>query len=178
MLSFATSHYEWEWKYSEGDVQDRFSRNYIQLVTIGEQAGTWGVPLMDQLSLVNDPWTQRTFAAVRLVHELDGYGGAATTDKLLKPVFAMLDKPTTIAYRYWDDRPMPANCANADIPLRGLQRSRQGRADHRHQLRFRRRTSPVGRRLENAGHCIFPRRHRCRNGGTCDDREWPDCPAH
>jgi len=72
---------------------------------------------MDQLSLVNDPWTQRTFAAVRLVHELDGYGGAATTDKLLKPVFAMLDKPTTIAYRYWDDRPMPANCANADIPL-------------------------------------------------------------
>ncbi|MBV9471070.1 MAG: hypothetical protein JOZ57_17675, partial [Abitibacteriaceae bacterium] len=31
MLSFATVQYDWEWKYSEGDVQDRFTRDYIQL---------------------------------------------------------------------------------------------------------------------------------------------------
>ena len=117
MLSFATVQYEWEWKYSEGDVQDRFTRDYIQLVTTGEQAGTWPVPLHDQLKLENDPWTQRTFAAVRLVHELDGTGGYGTTDTLLKPVFAILDKPGTQAYRYWDDRPMPAHVSNADVPL-------------------------------------------------------------
>ena len=71
MLSFATVQYEWEWKYSEHDVQDRFRRSYIRMVTTGEQAGTWPVPLHvhDQLVLADDPWTQRTFAAVRLVHE-------------------------------------------------------------------------------------------------------------
>jgi hypothetical protein len=124
MLSFATVQYEWEWKYSEGDVQDRFARDYIQLVTTGELAGTWPVPLSDQLSLADDPWTQRTFAAVRLVHELDGSGGFATTDKLLQPVFAILDKPDTIAYRYWDDRPIPARVADADVPT--LVYSRKG----------------------------------------------------
>ena len=116
-LGFATVQYDWEWKYSEGDVQDRFTREYIRLVTTGELAGTWPVPLHDQLSLENDPWTQRTFAAVRLVHELDGTGGYGTTDRLLKPVFAILDKPGTTAYRYWDDRPMPARVADADVPL-------------------------------------------------------------
>lgn len=117
MLSFATAHYEWEWKYSEGDVQDRFSREYLQLVTIGQQAGTWPVPLSDQLQLANDPWTQRTFTAVRMLHELDGYGGFDTAKALLKPAVAMLERPTTIAYHYWEDRPMPARCVNADIPL-------------------------------------------------------------
>jgi hypothetical protein len=117
MLSFATVQYDWEWKYSEGDVQDRFARTYMQLVTMGELAGTWAAPLHDQLKLDKDPWTQRTFAAVRLVHELDGDGGFGTTDKLLVPISAILDKPATIAYRYWDDRPMPAHCTNADVPL-------------------------------------------------------------
>jgi hypothetical protein len=124
MLSFATVQYEWEWKYSEGDVQDRFARDYIQLVTTGEQAGTWPVPLHDQLALADDPWTQRTFAAVRLVHELDGSGGFATADKLLKPIFAILDKPDTVAYRYWDDRPIPAKVTDADVPT--LVYSRKG----------------------------------------------------
>jgi hypothetical protein len=117
MLSFATVQYDWEWKYSEGDVQDRFSRDYIQLVTLGEQAGVWPVVLPDELSLANDPGTQRTFAAVRLVHELDGYGGGPIAQRLLLPIFSILDKPGTVAYRYWDDRPMPAHVGNADVPL-------------------------------------------------------------
>jgi hypothetical protein len=45
MLSFCTVQYEWEWKYSEGDVHERFPREYVQLVTTGEQAGVWPVPL-------------------------------------------------------------------------------------------------------------------------------------
>jgi hypothetical protein len=117
MLSFATAQYDWEWKYSEGDVQDRFRRAYIQLNTDGELAGTWPVALHDQLALENDPWTQRTFAGVRLVHELDGYGGGDTATKMLKPVLAILQRPGTIAYHYWDDRPMPVSCSNADVPL-------------------------------------------------------------
>ena len=75
MLSFCTVQYEWEWKYSEGDVHDRFPRDYVQLATTGEQAGVWPVPLSDAGNLSEDPWQQRTFTAVRLVHELDGGGG-------------------------------------------------------------------------------------------------------
>ena len=126
MLSFATVQYDWEWKYSEGDVQDRFPREYIQLATTGELAGAWPVPLGDAGPLGEDPWTQRTFSAVRIVHELDGYGGFGADwpkssqenyKRLAKPVLAMLTKPGLVVYKYWEvDRPSPAACSRADVP--------------------------------------------------------------
>ena len=79
LLSFATVQYDWEWKYSEGDVQDRYRREYLQLASTGELAGAWPVLLGDQGPLGDDPWTQRTFTAVRIVHELDGGGGFGST---------------------------------------------------------------------------------------------------
>ena len=125
MMSFATVQYDWEWKYSEGDVQDRFSREYIQLATTGELAGVWPVPLNDSGTLEDDPWTQRTFSAVRLVHELDGCGGFGrpwlksnqeNRKRLAEPVLAMLDKPGLVVYKYWEDRPSPVACSRTDVP--------------------------------------------------------------
>jgi hypothetical protein len=125
MLAFATVQYDWEWKYSEGDVQDRFSREYLQLVSTGELAGTWPAPLPDQGALQDDPWTQRTFSAVRLVHELDGFGGFGSPwlkshqenrKRLANAVLAMLDKPGLVVYKYWEDRPSPASSSRADVP--------------------------------------------------------------
>jgi len=75
ILSFCTVQYDWEWKYSQGDFQYRFPREYIQLVSTGELAGAWPVLLGDHGKLARDEWTQRTFAGVCLVHELDGWGG-------------------------------------------------------------------------------------------------------
>jgi len=123
MMSFCTVQYEWEWKYSEGDVHDRFTRDYIQLVTTGEQAGVWPVPLGDAGKLADDPWTQRTFTAVRLVHELDGYGGWGNgwvkshqeNAKVAQHVLDMLDKEGLQVYKYWDERPQPVRCTNPDI---------------------------------------------------------------
>jgi hypothetical protein len=128
MLSFCTVQYEWEWKYSEGDVQDRFPRDYIQLVTTGELAGVRPVPLSDAGKLSEETWTQRTFTAVRLVHELDGGGGwgnswvqAHKNNSLLArpildmPILDMLDKKGLQVYRYWDERPQPVRAANPDI---------------------------------------------------------------
>jgi hypothetical protein len=123
MLSFCTVQYEWEWKYSEGDVHDRFSRDYIQLVTTGEQAGVWPVPLGDAGKLADDPWTQRTFTAVRLVHELDGGGGwgspwvKAHKDNaaLVQPVLDLLDQEDLRVYKYWDERPQPVAPAHPDV---------------------------------------------------------------
>jgi len=124
MMAFATVQYDWEWKYSLGDVQDRFSRELILLMSTGDLAGVWPVPLGDQGKLADDPWTQRTFSAVRLVHELDGYGGWGsewtashkTNRKLFEPVLAMLDEPNLLVYRYWDERPQPIKATNGDVP--------------------------------------------------------------
>lgn len=123
MMAFATLQYEWEWKYSEGDVQDRFSREYLQLCTIGEQAGVWPVPLHDHGAKADDPWTQRTFTGVRLLHELDGVGGFGIswmktnrdTMKLAKPVLDLLDTPGLQVYKYWEDRPQPVTTDHPDV---------------------------------------------------------------
>lgn len=124
MLSFATVQYDWEWKYSEGDVQDRYSREYLLLASSGELAGVWPVPLHDHGAKAEDPWEQRTFAAVRLLHELDGVGGwgqgsKAHKDnaaKLAKPIMDMLDKEGLQVFKYWEDRPMPVTTGAADLP--------------------------------------------------------------
>jgi hypothetical protein len=125
LLAFATVQYEWEWKYSEGDVQDRYTRDYIQLVTLGEQAGVWPVPLGDQGRLGDDLWTQRTFSAVRLVHELDGQGGFGLSwmkshqqnrRQLADPVLAILPKPGLVVFKYWEDRAQPVTATHPDVP--------------------------------------------------------------
>ncbi len=116
MLAFATAQYDWEWKYSAGDVQTRYTRDMLQLLSTGEQAGVWPVPLHDHGRLARDPWTQRTFAAVRILHELDGTQANSGTRELLHLVWEMLDKPGLEVYRYWDERPQPVTTADPDIP--------------------------------------------------------------
>jgi hypothetical protein len=125
MLAFGTVQYDWEWKYSLGDVQDRFSREFLLLTGTGELAGIWPVPLSDQGKLSNDPWTQRTFSAVRILHELDGHGGwgagwvpaqAENRKALAEPILAMLDQPGLVVYKYWEDRPQPVTTNHPDLP--------------------------------------------------------------
>ncbi|MGC8668801.1 MAG: glycoside hydrolase domain-containing protein [Chthonomonadales bacterium] len=121
ILSFATVQYDWEWKYSEGDVQTRFPRDYILLVSNGELAGTWPVVLNDHGPQADDPWTARTFAAVAMVHELDcpypSWSAAGRAQlALFKPVDEILATPGVRAYRYWDDTPPPVRSQDPDFP--------------------------------------------------------------
>lgn len=117
MHSFATVQYDWEWKYSEGDFQYRFPREYILLVSNGELAGTWPVLLGDHGPLAQDTWTQRTFAAVCIVHEMIPSGGLREVwNPLLEPVFKLLDDEALEVYRYWDERPQPVVTDNPDLP--------------------------------------------------------------
>lgn len=122
MMSFATLQYDWEWKYSWGDVQDRFLPEYIQLVSNGELSGVWPVTLGDMGKLSGDPWTQRTFTAVKLLHELDGpgqfagWGASKENIALAKPIMDILDNPATVAYRYWDETPQPVKSDNPNLP--------------------------------------------------------------
>lgn len=115
MLSFATVQYDWEWKYSEGDFQDRFTRDYIQLVTDGELAGTWPVVLGDHGDLENDIHTQRTMAGVCLVHEIDPSGWVDKVwTPLFTPIFEILGYPHHKVWTYWADGQKPVHSeANA-----------------------------------------------------------------
>ncbi len=110
MMSFATVQYDWEWKYSEGDVQDRFTRDFILLTGTGELTGVWPVPLHEHGKLVDDPWTKRTMAGVRLVHELNGL------ELFRDLLFPLLDKPGLQVYKYWDERPQPVTTDHAQVP--------------------------------------------------------------
>jgi len=121
LLSFCTVQYDWEWKYSEGDVQNRFTREYILLVSNGELAGTWPVLLNDHGAQAEDPWVPRTFAAVAMVHELDcPYPPWSEAGKqqlaLFAPVDAILAKPGVRAFRYWDDDLPPVVADSPDLP--------------------------------------------------------------
>jgi len=116
LLSFCTVQYDWEWKYSTGDVQYRFPRDYILLVSNGELAGTWPVLLGEHGAQAQDPWTQRTFAGCALVHELDGNGLPQVWQPLFKPIDAMLGRPNLKVWRYWDDRPQPVQADDPDLP--------------------------------------------------------------
>jgi hypothetical protein len=93
ILSFYTVQYDWEWQRGRGDVHDRFTREYLQLVSLGELSGCWPIVLHElgqheenmllrydypQLKQVlerlrgqcNDPWVLKTFLGVTMVHEL------------------------------------------------------------------------------------------------------------
>ncbi|MBS3763453.1 MAG: hypothetical protein KGZ25_09155, partial [Planctomycetes bacterium] len=123
MMSFCTLQYDWEWKYGRGDTQDRFSRELILLTTNGELAGAWPVLLGGR---GKNQWMHKTYAAVRLLHELDGGGGwqpswntrTRSIQPLARPFLRLLkDKPEDLeVYRYWDERPQPAVSGDADVP--------------------------------------------------------------
>jgi Family of unknown function (DUF6067) len=112
MLGYATFQLDWEWRYGEGPVQKRFSREYLQLVSTGELAGTVPVTLLGP----QDKPFLRSDAAVRLVHELDmliPYGrGVLAIDKAVRAIVA---EPELVVYRYWDERPQPVNARQADV---------------------------------------------------------------
>lgn len=116
MHSFATVQYDWEWKYSNGDVQDRFTREYLQLVSNGGLAGTWPVLLNDHGELADDAWTQRTFAGVSLVHELIGDGHGEVWKTLRDPLLSLMKDPKLNVYRYWDEQDQPFSAQESDLP--------------------------------------------------------------
>ncbi|MGB9877594.1 MAG: glycoside hydrolase domain-containing protein [bacterium] len=122
LYAFATVQYDWEWHYSEGDVQNRFPRKYILLVSTGELAGTWPVLLSDHGPQESDPWIQKTYIAVTLVHDLLG-GVAVWVPELGKlwqtyrePFLKLAEEKGMVAYRYWDEKGQPIYAENPDLP--------------------------------------------------------------
>ncbi|MCY2931423.1 MAG: DUF6067 family protein [Planctomycetota bacterium] len=137
--SFYTIQYDWEWRRGEGDVHDRFDRDYLKLVTNGEHVGVWPVVLHELGPLSAEYWTLKTFEGVGIVHELivDPYfwhgrplnetdvADRKLYDTFRKPVHDLVARPGVQAYRYWDSRPQPVRASDADLP--GIVYSLKGR---------------------------------------------------
>ncbi len=115
MHSFATVQYDWEWKYSTGDVQYRHSREYLQLCSNGELAGIIGVPLHDHGDQATDEWVQRTFCGVALVHELQTNGAGAVWKTLRDPLLPILRDASVKVYRYFDRGEQPVAVGGGDV---------------------------------------------------------------
>ncbi len=129
--SFYTVQYDWEHRHSEGDVHNRFTREYLQVISSGEHVGAWPVVLYEQGRLLGDAWTERTWFGATLVHEIivDPYvwdmyypaGGDTHWNRLFaalrEPILEMLRRPgRTEVYRYWDERPQPVSAGDRDLP--------------------------------------------------------------
>ncbi len=119
---FATVRYDWEWHYSQGDVQDRFPRSYILMVSTGNLPGNWPVLLSDHGALEGNPWTQITYLGVMIVHDLLGSidTWVPQLGKLWKtykePFLKMAQEKGLIVYNYWGDRKQPFYSKNYDFP--------------------------------------------------------------
>ncbi len=116
MHSFATVQYDWEWKYSAGDVQYRHSREYLQLVSNGELAGVIPVPLHDHGSEADSERVQRTFVGVTLLHELESDGSGQAWKTLRDPLIPVLRNSQLKVWRYWDEGKSPVKADNPDLP--------------------------------------------------------------
>jgi hypothetical protein len=117
LLSFCTVQYDWERFFSQGDYQDRFSREYTLLVANGYLAGCWPVLLPDRGPLAQDEWTQRTFAGTSVVHEMEPYILMSKVRlEFWNPIFALVDNPDVQVYRYWEERPQPVKADHPDLP--------------------------------------------------------------
>lgn len=128
--SFYTVQYDWEYYFSEGDVHNRFSREYLQTISSGEHLGAWPIVLHEQGKSVDDFWTLKTFLGVSIIHELliDPYiwhgepipTGDTGENRLFatfrQPIMDLCQKPDVIVYRYWDDRKQPVVASSVDFP--------------------------------------------------------------
>ena len=127
--AFYTVTYDWELKFSEGDVQSRFTREYLQLISNGDHAGAWPIVLHEQGNMVADPWTLKTFLAVAVLHELliDPYiwhhrpipAGDTAENRLFatfrRPLLDLCQQPDVEVFRYWDQRPQPITADHPNI---------------------------------------------------------------
>lgn len=116
MLSFATQQLDWEWKYSTGDVQYRFTREYLQLCSTGVLAGVLPRALHEHKEQAKDEWTQRTFAGVIMVHDMRSKGQGRVWETLVQPVSELFSHPQLETYTYWSDRPQPVK-GHEDVPM-------------------------------------------------------------
>ncbi len=125
ILSFYTAQYDWEHKFSEGDVHARHDQAYLLALSNGDQLGAWPIVLHEQQHLVGDLWTSRTWMGVCLVHELiidpyvwDQYIPPANPvfETFRQPILELVQHDDVEVYRYWDERDQPVTANDADLP--------------------------------------------------------------
>jgi hypothetical protein len=119
LYSFATIQFDLEWRYGEGDMQNRFSREYLRLVSSGDISGTWPILIGDMGKVAEGERDriQKSYIGVSLVHDLMDRPMSNLFYKYRKPFIDMAkDNKDLVVYRYWDERQQPVYTKNKDLP--------------------------------------------------------------
>jgi len=119
LYSFATIQFDLEWRYGEGDMQNRFSREYLRLVSSGDISGTWPILIGDMGKVAEGERNriQKSYIGVSLVHDLMDRPMSNLFNKYRKPFIDMAkDNKDLVVYRYWDERQQPVYTKNKDLP--------------------------------------------------------------
>ncbi len=101
----------WEWKYGSTDFQDRFTREYIQTVNTGRQAGTIPTVLNGHTFKIKDgdkrTWVERTRFGVAVTHGLVVHEPDRLYKQLMKHLVANgMGTNTCRTYYYWEAEPV------------------------------------------------------------------------
>ncbi len=124
ILAFATMQLDWEWKAGEGDTQDRFSREYLQVGTSGELAGLVSIPLWNHGFKSDDLLGLRSYTGVQMLHDVTFYDITrnakkypAWVDGFVEGLMQHLHKPEVKTWRYWDEVAQPVSTGDVDLPV-------------------------------------------------------------
>jgi len=123
MLSFATMQLDWEWQSGNGDTQDRFSREYLQVATAGDLAGVLSWPLWNHGFKNDDIRGLRSYTGVQMLHDVNFYTIIPSSvkmpewDKFLEGLRDQLRKPGLKTWRYWDEETQPVTIGDTDLPV-------------------------------------------------------------
>ena len=114
---------DWEARFGRDDFQDRFSREYIRVVTLGQHCGT--IPLVlgslgiaENLPREDKARLLRTLAGTILAHEVKdwalNWGKVPTYDRALAALYRFgYGEPDCHVYNYWQDG-YPVRVTGAD----------------------------------------------------------------
>jgi hypothetical protein len=106
ILSFAQMNYDWEDNLGSRDYQDRYTRDYLRVMSIGRQTGNYPV-VMSMISCPKEQyaWCERTATGVMLTHELRwgrGTQSGVFWDELKRLFDFGYGNPNVKVFNYWD----------------------------------------------------------------------------
>jgi len=117
LMSFAQVQLDWEWKFSTGPVQTRFTPEYLQLVSWGHIVGTVPEVLGERGVQSGDPLVERTYRAVELLHELyqPVYQPKKEPAWLQRFIDSYAPQNDLVVHRYFDEGVLPVSVSSPEV---------------------------------------------------------------
>ncbi len=117
ITAFAKMSYDWEDHGGTTPFQERYTKEYIQALTIGRQAGNFPAVLANIRGGTKEQrkWCERTATGVMLTHELRWTKGKKPHWNVVKLIYNFgYGQPENKIYNYWDKESYPIEITGPD----------------------------------------------------------------